>query len=144
MTEVSQHTQAYVNTRRIWTCRSVMRIQKDIFVCLLPLAFAGIRFYEVSSLMLNEWHRGLFISSLAHNMSTTVCSLYCLFFPFSRIFEMRYLRDYLELEQNKNISSHLLVEICSIPGSFEMMETIRGYQNNIFSFQKKSEVILFF
>ena len=54
---------------------------------------------------------------------------------FSRIFKVRYLRDYLELEKNKNISPHLLVEICSFPGSFEMTETIRGYQN-MFSLQK--------
>ena len=53
------------------------------------------------------------------------------------IFKSWYLRDYLELEKNKNISPHLLVEICSFPGSFEMTETIRGYQN-MFSLQKKS------
>ena len=56
-------------------------------------------------------------------------------FFFSRIFKIRYLRDYLELEKNKNISSHLLVEICSFPGSFEMTETIRGIKI-MFSLQK--------
>ena len=59
---------------------------------------------------------------------------------FSRIFKIRYLRDYLELEKNKNISPHLLVEICSFPGSFEMTETIRGYQN-MFSLQKIERVL---
>ena len=52
------------------------------------------------------------------------------------MFNIQYLRDYLELENNKNISPHLLVEICSFPGSFEMTETIRGYQNR-FSLQQK-------
>ena len=56
---------------------------------------------------------------------------------FSRIFKIRYLRDHLELEKNKNISPHLLVEICSFPESFEMTETIGGYQN-MFSLQKES------
>ena len=59
---------------------------------------------------------------------------------FSRIFKIRYLRDYLELEKNKNISSHLLVEICSFPGSFEMTETIRGYQNRFSLPKTKSGV----
>ena len=58
---------------------------------------------------------------------------------FSRIFKIRYLRDYLELEKNKNISPHLLVEICSFPGTYEMSEMIRGYQN-MFSLQKNPEV----
>ena len=58
---------------------------------------------------------------------------------FSRIFKMRYLRDYLELEKIKIKSPHLLVEICSFPGSFEMTETIREYQN-MFSLQKNMEV----
>ena len=40
----------------------------------------------------------------------------------------RYLRDYLELEKNKNISPHLLVESCSFPGSFETVGAIWGDQ----------------
>ena len=52
-------------------------------------------------------------------------------------FQNRYLRNYFELEKIKNISPHLLVEICSFLGSFEMTETIRGYQNK-FSLQKQN------
>ena len=37
------------------------------------------------------------------------------------------------------MSPHLHVEICSFPGSFEMTETSRGYQN-MFSLQKNPEV----
>ena len=46
-------------------------------------------------------------------------------------FKIRYLRDYFELEKNKNISPHLLVQICSFPVSFEMTEAIRGVSKNI-------------
>ena len=38
------------------------------------------------------------------------------FFDF---FWKRYLRDYLELENKKNMSGYLLIEICSFPGSFK-------------------------
>ena len=51
---------------------------------------------------------------------------------------MTVLRDYWELGKNKNILSHLLVETCSFPGSFEMTETIREYQN-MFPSQKNPE-----
>ena len=52
------------------------------------------------------------------------------------VYYIRYLRDYLEFEKNKNISSHLLVEICSFPGSFEMTETIRGVPKYVFLIKK--------
>ena len=41
--------------------------------------------------------------------------------------------------KNINISSHLIIEICSFPGSFVMTETIMGYQI-CFPYKKNQEV----
>ena len=53
-------------------------------------------------------------------------------YVYSRISKIQFLREYLDLGKNKNISSHLLIEICSFPRSFVMTEPIRGYQKDVF------------
>ena len=45
---------------------------------------------------------------------------------FLEILGKRYLRAYLELENNTNIQGYLLIEICSFPMCFEILESIRG------------------
>ena len=47
---------------------------------------------------------------------------------FAKNSKSRYLRDYLELDKNKNISKYLLFEISSFPGSFEQIEGLRGFK----------------
>ena len=57
-----------------------------------------------------------------------------------QIFKLRYLCAYLELEKNKNIWPHLLVEICSFPGSFEMDGDDLGVSKYVFLTKNKTEL----
>ena len=70
------------------------------------------------------------ISRVHPENSFRIRGFQCIFFV---NYQIRYLRDYLEFEKNKNMQTHQLVEIRSFPGSINPAESIwENFQNPTF------------